>query len=69
MTLEEALDVTTKWLRVEGASFQGKRSISPSLSNHSDDANSNGAVEGGRGGWGRGGGRKQQDWEPALQWS
>lgn len=48
-TLEETLDVITKWLHVEGGSFQGKGSTSLSLSNHSDGANSNGAVRGGGG--------------------
>ena len=42
MTLQETLHVATKWLRVEGGSFQGKGSTSLLLSNHSDDANSNG---------------------------
>lgn len=44
-----------------GGSFQGKVSTSLSLSNHSDDANSNGAVAGVAGPQGGGGGRKQQD--------
>lgn len=43
-------DVITKWLHVEGGSFQGKGSTSLSAFNHSDEiANSNGAVRGGGG--------------------